>query len=339
MGLLMDWEDIYSAVRARIVYAGRLSRDTIEDMVNAENVTDAINYLRESSYYSYIRNVQVNNIDLFELSLYLGLYRSISPLLELIEKSYRSIAEQGLLMIENKVLSSMLMSLIMGIPQNMDLKLLENTRLGEAYRIVVEERSMVKLLEYMSTIGMKDFIAAYNTLTKAVDVKKAIPIALDLGLVRSLSRVMNDFPSLADMICPENDYILINIIIRLSKEKLKDYISAKELSQLACSVGESEIEDLYSYAGDEAILNVLRKSYGPTLIQKDLESSLINIRGHIRRMVRKMCDNAMISYPFDPKVIWASMRIRILDIEDIITIINGKRAMLPNELIKKMLSV
>ncbi|GAY25557.1 hypothetical protein ATG_07600 [Desulfurococcaceae archaeon AG1] len=334
----MDW-DIYAAVRARIIYAGRLSRDIIEDAANAGSVADAINYLRESSYYAYIRNVPAEQIDLLELSLYLGLYKSLAPLLGLVDKSYRSIAEHGLLMIENRIFSSILQSIVSGTSLNIDLKLFEDTRLGEAYRIAVEERSITKLLEYMSRIGMKDFVTTYNALTKAVDMRKAIPIATDLGLVKSLSRIIEDFPSLAEMVCPENDYIVINTAIRLSRERLKDYIGAEELSQLACSVSKSEIEDLYSYVNEEAILNTLKKIYGPTLVQKDLENSLINIRKYIRRTVRDRCDNAMISYPFDPKVIWASIRIRMLDIEDIITIINGKKAGFSSDLIKKMLSI
>lgn len=334
----MSW-DIYAAVRARIVYSEKLNESILEDMINAKSVAEAMNYLRESSYYKYIRNVQPSDLDMLEFSLYLGLYRSVSPLLSIVDKSYRSIAELGLQMIENRILSSLLISFVTGTLKNFDIKILEGTRLGDIYRVAIEERSTAKLLEHLSNIGLRDFVTIYNILTKTVSAEKAIPIALDLGLVKNMSRIAKDFPSLAKMVCPENDYIVISAALRLSKEKIRDYIGAEELSQLACSVDRSEIEDIYSYANDEAILNVLRKIYGSTLVQKDLEGSLVDIRGYIRKMVRARCNSSMSSYPFDPRAIWASVRIRILDIEDIVTIINGKRAGLSGELIKKMLSV
>jgi hypothetical protein len=37
--------------------------------------------------------------------------------------------------------------------------------------------------------------------------------------------------------------------------------------------------------------------------------------------------------------VWAAIRVRIMDIEDIIAIINGKKAGLPIEIIRKTISI
>jgi len=331
--------DIYSAVRARMIYAGRISKSILEDMLSAGSASDAINYLRETQYYQYIRGVPIENQELLELSLYLGLYRSLSPLLSIVDRSYRSIAEHGLLLVESRVVFSILESLVMGITMPLDLKMLEGTRAGELYRLAVEERSLVKALDYLNVSEYKYFVDTYNILSKYIDPKGALAIALDLGISRGLSKIIEDYGTLSKLICPEIDFMVLQAAIRISKEKVREYIGAGELADIACSISRSEVEDLYSYREEEAILNILRKLYGSQLVQKDLETSLTNIKGYVRKYVRGYLEASMLSYPFDPSVVWAAIRIRVMDIEDIIAIINGKKVMASVDAIKKVLSV
>jgi len=334
----MVW-DIYAAVRARMVYAGRLGKNVVEDMLAAGNASDAISYLRETQYYQYIRNVPAENQELLELSLYLGLYRSIAPLLAIVDKGYRSIAEHGLLFIENRVIASLLISLVMGETPSLDLKILEGTRLGELYGIVVEDRSLIKALDYLREKGFAGLVETYSILSKYIDPRSAISIASDIGAAKDLSKIVKVEPSLSRLVCPEIDFMLLQSAIRISRGKAKEYIGSAELSDMACRIGRGEIEDLYSYREEENILNILRKIYGTNLIQKSLEESLINIAGYVKKTVRSSLEAAFSSYPFDPSIVWAAIRVRIMDIEDIIAIINGKKAGLPIEIIRKIISI
>ncbi|MEM4970860.1 MAG: V-type ATPase subunit [Sulfolobales archaeon] len=334
----MVW-DVYAAVRARIVYAGRLGKNVVEDMLAAGNAGDAIGYLRETPYYQYIRNVSVENQELLELSLYLGLYRSIAPLLAIVDRAYRSIAEHGLLFIENRVIASMLISLALGELPSLDLKILEGTRLGELYRIAIEDRSFIKALDHLRGKGFASLVENYNILSKYMDPGSAISIASDIGAAKDLSNIVKSEPSLSRLICPEIDFILVQTAIRISRGKAKEYIGPAELSNIACRIDRGEIEDLYSYREEENIMNVLRKIYGTQLVQRSLEESLINITSHVRKTVRSSLEAAFSSYPFDPSVVWAAIRVRVMDVEDIIAIINGKKAGLPIEIIRKIISI
>jgi vacuolar-type H+-ATPase subunit C/Vma6 len=334
----MVW-DIYASVRARIVYVGRLSRNIVEDMLAAESASDAVSFLRETPYYQYIRGVPIENQELLELSLYLGLYRSISPLLVIIDKDYRSIAEHSLLFLENRIISSILISLAVGEIPSLDLKILEGTRLGEFYKVAIEDRSFMKALDHLKERGYSNFIDVYNILSKYIETRSAVSIASDIGAIKDLSEIIRIYPSLSKLICPEIDSILIHAAMRISRNKAREYISPAELSEIACHISKTEIEDLYNYREEENTLNILRKIYGAQLVQKGLEESLINIASHVRKTVRKYLEATLSSYPFDPSTVWAATRIRVMDIEDIIAIINGKKAGLSVEAIKKTLSI
>lgn len=334
----MAW-NVYASVKARIVYAGRLGRGTIEEMINARSLDEAINYLRETEYYQYIRGAPLDNQEALELHLYSGLYRALRPLIGMVDKRYRGIVDHALMLIESRIIVSVLSMLASGELIPLDLGGLEGSAAGDVYKIARDERSLVRALDYLYRRGYKDFVNAYYSLSKHLDTRKALAIASDLGTVRRLSKIARDYPSLSKLVCPEIDYIVIQLLIRLSREKAREYISIEDLSYIACGISKTEIEDLYGYQEEEAILNILRKIYGPQAVQKDLETSLTNIRGYVRKTVRSLCEGAMYSYPFDPRVVWASTRIRILDVEDIASILNGKKAGVSPELLKKIASV
>jgi len=331
--------DVYASVRARIVYAGRLGGSIVDDMINARSLDEAINYLRETEYYQYIREASLDNQEALELHLYSGLYRVLRPLIGMADKEYKSIADHALMLIESRIIVSVLSMLTSGELISLDLGSLEGSAAGDVYKIARDERSLVRALDYLYGKGYKDFVDAYYSLSKHFDARKALAIASDLGTVKRLSKIARDYPSLSKLLCPEIDYIVIQLLIRLSREKTREYIDVEDLSYIACGISKTDIEDLYGYQEEEAILNILRKIYGPQAVQKDLETSLINIRGYVRKTVRSLCERAMYSYPFDPRVVWASTRIRILDVEDIASILNGKRAGVSPELLKKTASV
>lgn len=335
---LLAW-DVYASVRARIVYAGRLGRSIIEEMINARSLDEAINYLRETDYYQYIRGAPLDNQEALELHLYSGLYRALRPLIGMADKEYRGIVDHVLMFIESRIIVSVLSMLASGELIPLDLGSLEGSVAGGVYKIARDERSLVRALDYLYIRGYKDFVDTYYSISKQFDARKALAIASDLGTLKRLSKITSDYPSLSELVCPEIDYIVIQLLIRLSREKAREHIAVEDLSYIACGISKTEIEDLYGYQDEEAILNILRKIYGPQTVQKDLETSLINIRGYVRKTVRSLCEKAMYSYPFDPRVVWASARIRILDVEDIVSILNGKKAGVSQELLKKAASV
>lgn len=330
---------IYASVRSKIVYSGSLKKDVLADMVSATSVEEALGRLRETSYYQFVRDVDVKDPEALELGLYVGLYRSILPLMGLTDKGYRTLIDLSLSPLEARIASSILVSLASGRVPGLRLDLFEGLRIGSVYRAAVEEKSFSRALEQAAKSGLGYLVDMYNVISKGVEPRKAIAVASDLGAAVGMRELSRLFPSISKLVCPELDFTAILTIFRLSRGSLREQHLMDVLTKISCSLSKNDIEDLLSRAGDEAVIGLLRRIYGQLAVQGGLAGSLDVVRGQVKKLVRKLCERAMISYPFDPSLVWASIRIRMFDVEDIVVVINGKKALLSQDLLKAYLSV
>lgn len=330
---------VYASVRSRIVYSGSLRKDVIADMLGSASVEEALGRLRDTSYYQFIRDVDARDPEALELGLYLGLYRSILPVIGLIDKSYRKLVDLSLSPLEARIASSILLSLVSGRAPGLRLDLFEGLRIGSIYRVAVEERSFSRALEQAEKSGLGYMVSMYNLLSKSIGARKAVAMASDLGAAVGMRKLSQAFPSLSRLVCPELDFTAILTIFRLSQESVKEQPLSEILAKISCSLGKNDVEDLLGRAGEEAVISVLKRIYGQPVVRGGLGESLEAVRGHVKKLVRRLCERTMISYPFDPSLVWASIRIRMLDVDDIVTVINGKKALLGQDVLKTYLSV
>lgn len=336
---MISWELGYLAVRARLVASVRLSDQVVADMVSAENVDRAIDYLKETAYYGYIKNVDVRDQLQLETGLWAGVYEDLYKLRLGSHLKFSDVYSVSLAVVESKIVSSLLKYALLGLDPPEYLSSIKSPVVSGLYNVVYEDRSFARGLEFLDTAGYGRVGELYNFFNRYLkDPRRSIDYAMDSLFISYISEAVGYYYSVAHLACLELDQLIVNMIIRSVYDGASDPLKDMEVWRYSCSIDREVFEDLTSYTDDERIIAVLKKLYPAAAGDRNLGIVLASIRGWNRKRLRGACINTLSSYPFDPAAIWASTTLRRLDVEDIIAIIGSKIGLLSSDLVKKMIS-
>ncbi|EWG08291.1 MAG: hypothetical protein ASUL_01520 [Candidatus Aramenus sulfurataquae] len=157
---------------------------------------------------------------------------------------------------------------------------------------------------------------------------------LDYFFISELTKITEglrgDWKSFADgVLCGYKDYYTVSLALR---QKVQE--------EIHCKVSVDTIKDLVNARSNEEALDTLRRlPYARSMDFSNVYTALSTLHRVARVQARNASLNAFMGSPFTPVTALAIAELLKLDMEDLITILNGLKLGLPQEKIKAKLSL
>ncbi len=339
MSLSLDL--IYLAPKLRILYSTCLTEKNIQDLLSANSLEDFFDILKETSYYQYVKGLSPKDVMSFELSLDTYLY-TISKSFEELSEDTKIITDTMRKISVAKTFSIVLRELLSRETKKLNeiLNVLPTDLRDFLEDILRDELSLTRILYSIKRIGFPTFEYYYKEFSRNIPGDLAVILSLDISTMDLIYNIATEYPETRGMNCPYIDQYLLNFVSKIVYRGLRDKIEniLPRTRIFSCSFSREVVNDMLD-SDETRLLAILRRFYPPTLVSHDLINSIVSIRGYLRRIARRNGVLAMYSYPFTYSQLWAVYLIKILDVEDLVSILLGKIGLLSTERLRRFLSI
>jgi len=333
---------LYITPKLRVIYSTCLNEKNIQDLLQANSIDDYMYILKETSYYQYLKNIDPKDLLSLELALDSHLYN--------LTKIFQKIGGSDVYMLISSMRKIMLIKMFASIIRGVLERHSENMRkifnlLSEEAReflekTLSEEMSISRIMTEIERSGFYVFSRYYKEFSKTLSSEISINLSLDLSLLEEFSEILTSYPEIIELICPEADLYIINFLSKSIMLNIQDKLSTyiKDLLRYSCKIDPSTLEEMSS-SDETRFLTLLRRIYPSTLISQDLTETMINIRGFVRKNVRKKSVSYIYSYPFNYGILWSVFTLKRFDIEDLVSIASGKIGLISTDMIRRFVSI